>query len=731
MERSLHSRNVGRAHSHARISWQKPGAKSIDHATTDSWAFKNTRPRVDVNSEMRGPRRWLEATQRGHVYCSVHKEGAVYTDTNYPPRQGLWAPEPGWVVSLYKQHKLGHDAHLRLSAKLRGGHDRRMASVGAAEKSEAALAFEAERAWAREQVKLKALAFKPLPPEIELWKMSYGGVEERYEMLVLHGPSRTGKSRLARALFGADRTMVVDVQRADHPDMHGHERHRHLAVLVDEAHVDGAILGQSATQLHTHEVFLWRTPITITTNNWDLSTLTVAEIDWIASNCVSVYIGKPVCAAAKAPPCDRSPSQRRPVAERTPPASPWQKRRHCAGAFASPMSGPIGQGTRRQFWLSAPAGRLSPWGVAKALGLREASEEVHGGQPNMERVAARLTKSGGGAPTRAAAHALFTRIDSDPGWFPGKRSGAKRGPKPLLTAAQRRCVAASAKAAKKRDQEPCVAAAVNACPAATLNPGAGKPFCDKKMRELFTNDCYDFDPEYPWKFQRAMQKVFLPKAVKHDQMRQAFKGSRRYISDDAKMYSPNLLGPPTALKQRQWDGAKVNWFTVLARGVVHVEVMPADWKFNGKGVALFVERLPGILRKMLGAGARLPRHAFTDRGAGMYRQVGKVVNERAEAMEAATMHLYLGRDAARQSPDVGDVLLHETAVAWFRKQMRNEGPNGLPWHETTEQWARRARRVVAAMNQEYDVSGLCASKTSWRGRATASRNKEPRMLINE
>eukprot|EP00959_Pyramimonas_sp_CCMP1952_P395384 8284738-Pyramimonas_sp.AAC.1 len=27
MERSLHSRNVGRAHSHARISWQKPGAK--------------------------------------------------------------------------------------------------------------------------------------------------------------------------------------------------------------------------------------------------------------------------------------------------------------------------------------------------------------------------------------------------------------------------------------------------------------------------------------------------------------------------------------------------------------------------------------------------------------------------------------------------------------------------------------------------------------------------------
>eukprot|EP00959_Pyramimonas_sp_CCMP1952_P169193 3534686-Pyramimonas_sp.AAC.1 len=97
MERSLHACNVGRVHLHACISWQKPGAKGIGHATTDSRVFKNTRPRVDVNSEMRGPRHWLKATQRGHFYCSVHKEGAVYADTNYPPGQGLWAPEPGWV----------------------------------------------------------------------------------------------------------------------------------------------------------------------------------------------------------------------------------------------------------------------------------------------------------------------------------------------------------------------------------------------------------------------------------------------------------------------------------------------------------------------------------------------------------------------------------------------------------------------------------------------------------
>ena len=84
--------------------------------------------------------------------------------------------------------------------------------------------------------------------------MSFDEVEERYKMLVLHGPSRTGKSRFARSLFGLGRTLVVDVQHAEHPDLRGYRRHEHLAVLLDEvaspqfivsnkkllqAHVDG------------------------------------------------------------------------------------------------------------------------------------------------------------------------------------------------------------------------------------------------------------------------------------------------------------------------------------------------------------------------------------------------------------------------------------------------------------------------------------------------------------
>ena len=110
-------------------------------------------------------------------------------------------------------------------------------------------------------------------------------------------------------MFGLDRTLIVDVQHADRPDLHAFRRHEHLAILLDEvqdpsfivknkkllqAHVDGAILGQSSTQMFTYEVFLWRVPIILTTNNWDLTGLSEVELDWVRSNCVAVHIAEQV-----------------------------------------------------------------------------------------------------------------------------------------------------------------------------------------------------------------------------------------------------------------------------------------------------------------------------------------------------------------------------------------------------------------------------------------------------
>ena len=69
--------------------------------------------------------------------------------------------------------------------------------------------------------------------------------------------------------------------------------------------------------------------------------------------------------------------------------------------------------------------------------------------------------------------------------------------------------------------------------------------------------------------------------------------------------------------------------------------------------------------------------------------------------------LYWGDDASMQSPDMGDVLLHEAAVAWFRKLMQKQLPECAPWEETPLAWAKRARRAVLHINENFDVPALC------------------------
>ena len=172
--------------------------------------------------------------------------------------------------------------------------------------------------------------------------MHFEEIDDRYKFLVLHGPSRTGKSRLARSLFGYDRTLVVDVLNAEHPNLKSYRRGQHRAILLDEmrdpqflvdnkkalqSHVDGAELGQSPTQQYVYNVFLWRTPIIITTNNFNLEILAPADRDWVLANCVDICISEPVWAskAVLEPVPQETVSVKRRAADRTPLKTPQRK----------------------------------------------------------------------------------------------------------------------------------------------------------------------------------------------------------------------------------------------------------------------------------------------------------------------------------------------------------------------------------------------------------------------
>ena len=81
LEISTHSQDAGRIHLHGYWSWHGQ-SRGVDQRNTDAWVFKGVRPRVDVNSDRRGPSEWLRATQHGHFYVQVFKIGTVYSATN-------------------------------------------------------------------------------------------------------------------------------------------------------------------------------------------------------------------------------------------------------------------------------------------------------------------------------------------------------------------------------------------------------------------------------------------------------------------------------------------------------------------------------------------------------------------------------------------------------------------------------------------------------------------------
>ena len=117
-------------------------------------------------------------------------------------------------------------------------------------------------------------------------------------------------------------------------------------------------------------------------------------------------------------------------------------------------------------------------------------------------------------PSREAIRLLFSRIDSDKSWFPGKSYQKRFGPKPVLTPAKRQKIATSAMAIKESGEEPTFGAVIQRCPVSTCNPVTKLPFSAYSLRKIFQADCYDVSPENPWRFQRCLQKTWLPQPVR-------------------------------------------------------------------------------------------------------------------------------------------------------------------------------------------------------------------------
>ena len=275
----------------------------------------------------------------------------------------------------------------------------------------------------------------------------------------------------------------------------------------------------------------------------------------------------------------------------------------------------------------------------KAWALREAQKDL-GGEDEVchQKIAERVTKVGGGHPSREAIRRFLERVDDDPEWYPGKIYGKRRGPQPVLQGKKRKQVAKSAMDLKKEGAEPTYGAITARCPTAVQNPDTGKPVDKRLVYKVLKTDCHDKSPEVPWTCEPVYTRKFHPEDLMEHRLQwamrllregytagwfyrhviwvdfchtiipgtqkkalaQAFarKGKKRWHSSDAKEYSRNLSAPKHALTQCAFSDDKVWWGFVMFRGKTHVEVFDDD--FPGEtpdGAMILGEKLPGIVGK--------------------------------------------------------------------------------------------------------------------------------------
>ena len=147
--------------------------------------------------------------------------------------------------------------------------------------------------------------------EIETWKKeNTKPMMRRKKMLVLAGPTGTGKTEFVKSLFGPEHVLELNAAGMLHPCLRGFDSDVHTCILWDEAEADLIAqnrklfqcpacfvdLGFSPTGAMTYSVMVNKAVMVVCSNRWDeqLNLLDKGDRAWILGNSVVVHVDKPL-----------------------------------------------------------------------------------------------------------------------------------------------------------------------------------------------------------------------------------------------------------------------------------------------------------------------------------------------------------------------------------------------------------------------------------------------------
>ncbi|CAE8608570.1 unnamed protein product, partial [Polarella glacialis] len=322
---TLETNTDGTDHAHLMLQFLQ-----VVDRTTRSFMFEGLRPNVattDLGGEGFCKKRMQQSINRGMFYVWANKVGTQLDETgaqclagNYGP---VWSTEPfryqvlgAWPEKLWKQRKLSHEVCRNYLFLTRDGVCFRKRNLEAAREHELGLAEDAEIEATTKRLRSNPSLYKAFPqvPVASQWLESFKKDSLRYAILVVMGPSFSGKTEWASSLFKNPLELKVGTLPHFPDKMRLFDRNKHDAIILDDIR-DMAFLGDRQEKLQgkynakvefastlggtcAYSKYLFQVPI-VATVNFSTKNLDFLEThDWLkhASNRVMVNISGPFTA---------------------------------------------------------------------------------------------------------------------------------------------------------------------------------------------------------------------------------------------------------------------------------------------------------------------------------------------------------------------------------------------------------------------------------------------------
>ena len=246
-------------------------------------------------------------------YCSVEKFGQIFVFSNKEPHVDF-PVKPEWVARLYAGEKISFDTAAYHLARQVTNCTQYLKDL---ERSKDFLRERSEKIERLEIVKKiqgKENPWRVLPEVVE-WLKTFDPADplDRYQFLVLDGPSQMGKTRYVQSNLVDDpaEALILDCADAVIPQLKGvFDKQQHKLIMFDEAHADMIIrckklfqspvnavtYGSSPTNAFVHTAWVHSVKLVVGSNVWqsELNALTKEHAEWIQANSVYVRVDSPL-----------------------------------------------------------------------------------------------------------------------------------------------------------------------------------------------------------------------------------------------------------------------------------------------------------------------------------------------------------------------------------------------------------------------------------------------------